>query len=146
MECGNCTICCKILDIPWMDSPAGEYCKECDEGIGCKIYNTAPKDCLDFQCAYNQMKQVSINLRQDRCGVIFEKVTDNIFLGTVNLNETQLKDVVKNQIDSLLKEGFSIVLLNSKIKEPFIYVSENNTANEVWKTFQQEVIKRNGSS
>jgi len=64
MECGNCTICCKILDIPWMDSPAGEYCKECNEGIGCKIYNTAPKDCLGFKCAYNQVDNISIEKNQ----------------------------------------------------------------------------------
>lgn len=36
MKCGDCTLCCKLLDISWMNSPVNEYCKECDINIGCK--------------------------------------------------------------------------------------------------------------
>jgi len=142
MECGECTLCCELLPVPWMNSPAGHLCNECDEGQGCKIYNIAPKKCLEFCCAYNQMKKVSINFRPDKCGVIFEKITDDIFIGTVDPNESKLKDIVKGQINSFLGEGFSVVLFNQKIKNPLIYHEKNTTADEVFKSVNMEAIKR----
>ena len=75
MECGGCTLCCKLLNIDWMNSPAGEYCKECEKGVGCKIFDHVPKKCLEFKCAYNQMEKVSIDLRPDNCDVIFERIS-----------------------------------------------------------------------
>lgn len=59
MECDGCTLCCELLNIPWMDSPPGELCKHCN-GTGCDIYDTAPKDCLLYECAYVQMDKASI--------------------------------------------------------------------------------------
>jgi hypothetical protein len=142
MNCDGCTLCCELIDIPWMNSPVGELCKHCEEGVGCKIYNTAPKDCLDFSCAYNQMEKVSINLRPDKCGVIFEKVTNDIFIGTTDPNISNLSDVAKRQIDSFLQEEFSVILFNQKIKSPFIYTTKNITADKVWEIFKTEARKR----
>lgn len=137
MKCAGCTLCCELLDVPWMDSPAGKICKHCEQGIGCKIYNTAPKDCLDFKCAYSQMKNVSINLRPDKCGVIFERVSDDIFIGTVDPKVMLFKDIVIGQINSLNKEGFSVILFHKKIKTPYIFNTENITKDDVWLEFKK---------
>lgn len=141
MECGGCTLCCELFDIPWMDSPPGEICKYC-KNDGCDIYDTAPKECLEFQCAYNQMDKVSINLRPDKCKVIFEKITADVFIGTTDPNISNLPDVAKRQIHSFLQEGFSVILFNQKIKTPFIYTAKNITANKVWEIFKTEARKR----
>ena len=109
MECGECTLCCKLLPIPWESSNAGEYCKYCVHTKGCKKFKTADKRCLEFECAYRQMKKVSIKLRPDNCGVIFERVSDNIFLGTKE-KKTKLNEIVMKQIFLLNREGFSVVI------------------------------------
>lgn len=107
-ECGNCTLCCQLLKISSTGSLAGEWCKECDPEVGCKIYKTRPKECRGFACSYAQMNEVSVGLRPDQCGVIFERATESIFLGTTN-RDGAIK-IVKNQVASLLREGFSVVI------------------------------------
>ena len=140
MQCDGCTLCCKLLPVPWMDSKAGEYCKECDIDIGCKIY--APKECLSFKCAYNQMEKCHIDLRPDNCGVVFERIGDDIFIGTTDSNLKKLKDVVSGQIMSFVKEGFSVILFNKKIPVPYIFPS-NCTKEEVWNKYNLE-LEKNG--
>lgn len=146
MKCDGCTECCKLLDVPWMNSPAGELCKECDEGKGCRIYDTAPKKCLEFSCCYNQMKKVSMDLRPDKCEVVFEKITDDVFIGTLNPDQKKIQDVVKGQIDFFLQEGFSVALFNPKLKTPLIYPAQDYTAEQVWNIIQEETKKRYGSA
>lgn len=142
MECDGCTLCCELLPVSWMNSPAGHLCEFCNENNGCRIYAAAPKECLDFQCSYSQMKNVSIQLRPDNCGVIFEKINDELFIGTIDPSETKLKDIVKGQIDCFLNDGLSVVLFNQKIKNPLIFPSKNTTADEVFKSVNKEAIKR----
>ena len=50
--CGTCTLCCKLFDIRALDKPQFEWCKHCDIGKGCKIYETRPQECADFVCGY----------------------------------------------------------------------------------------------
>jgi len=51
-ECGNCTLCCTLLGVHALQKKANEDCIHCDVGIGCKIYNTRPKECSDFDCLW----------------------------------------------------------------------------------------------
>jgi hypothetical protein len=121
MECGGCTLCCKLIDIPWMNSPAGEYCRECEINKGCKIYNTTlPKDCKDYQCAYAQMDKCSINLRPDKCGMIFERFDDNIFTG---LYEIEISEEAKNQIQNFVEQGFSVLVNKFGTSDVSIYTN-----------------------
>jgi hypothetical protein len=50
-ECGNCNLCCKL---PEVENVKGvyEWCKNCEIGVGCKIYNNRPEICKDFICAW----------------------------------------------------------------------------------------------
>jgi len=129
-----------------MDSPAGEYCKECDPGAGCKIYDTIPEGCLKFRCAYNQMEKASINLRPDKCGIVFEKISDDVFIGTVAASVKQLNKYANGQIESFLNQGFSVVLFHQNIKRPFIYPSQSKTEAEVWGVIKKKRAKINDSS
>lgn len=146
MNCDGCTLCCKLLPVAWMDSPAGRYCKECDPGVGCKIYDTAPEDCLKFRCAYNQMEKASINLRPDKCDVVFEKISDDVFIGTVDASVKQLNKYANGQIESFLNQGFSVVLFHQNIKTPFIYPAQGKTPDEVCDAIEKKRAKINGCS
>lgn len=51
-SCGECSLCCKILAIPEVDSPAGTYCRHAKKGCGCQIYQTRPEPCRVFECLW----------------------------------------------------------------------------------------------
>ena len=140
MECGGCTLCCELLDVPWMNSPAGHVCKECKLNEGCEIYkSTITRDCMDYKCAYNQMENVSINLRPDKCGVIFEKLTNDLFLGTTRDRLVLTKDL-EEQIKLFNREGFTVVMHNLKGQRT-IYKAEQHTREYIEKELT-EVIKK----
>ncbi len=141
MKCDGCTFCCKVLPIPWMNSTAGKYCKECEPNIGCKIYSNAPKECIEFECAYTQMERASINMRPDICGVMFNRL-DDIMVGTVD--SMTLNSDVNGQLDSFKKEGFSLVL-NRKGIEPYVD-SQTYTRQEILDRISEEAKRISGST
>ncbi len=142
MDCDGCTMCCKLLPIADMDSPSGVYCKECNITVGCKIYNKRPEDCKMFNCAYKQVEIINTDLNPDKCGVIFEKATSKIFLGTIDDSVFCLPDIVKVQIDMFLKQGFSVVLRHLKIKTPYVFCAEGYKADKVLEEMKEAWQRR----
>ncbi len=51
-SCEGCTMCCKLLRIEALDKPRSQWCKHCDIGTGCKIYQERPTECRDFDCGF----------------------------------------------------------------------------------------------
>lgn len=56
-QCGECSLCCKVFD-DIKDAPEkrrGGWCSQCDPGgVGCKIYDTRPQVCRNFECVWVQ--------------------------------------------------------------------------------------------
>jgi hypothetical protein len=52
-SCGDCALCCKILDIVALEKPAGEWCKHCSTHKKCDLYPIRPAAICDtFNCGY----------------------------------------------------------------------------------------------
>ena len=51
-DCGTCTLCCKVYDVPALDKPAGTWCRHCMPGRGCGIHETRPQHCRSFHCLW----------------------------------------------------------------------------------------------
>ena len=51
-ECGTCTLCCKVYDVPALEKPAGTWCRHCRPGQGCGIHATRPPQCRSFNCLW----------------------------------------------------------------------------------------------
>jgi hypothetical protein len=51
-DCGTCTLCCKLLAVQEIEKPRGIVCAHCDEGRGCRIYESRPKQCRLFNCYF----------------------------------------------------------------------------------------------
>ncbi|MCA0425576.1 MAG: hypothetical protein LCH61_20085 [Proteobacteria bacterium] len=49
-DCGTCTLCCKVFDVPVLEKKAGEWCSHCLPGKGCAIHATRPDHCRAFHC------------------------------------------------------------------------------------------------
>ena len=48
--CGDCTLCCQVLDIPELTKPAGRLCVHAN--AGCNIYPDRPEPCRTFTCGW----------------------------------------------------------------------------------------------
>ena len=64
--CGDCTLCCKLPRIEELLKPSWQWCRHCDVGRGCKIYERKPDVCSDFSCNWLIDKAIPDHLRPDR--------------------------------------------------------------------------------
>lgn len=139
MECGDCTLCCLLLPVPEIKKPANILCKYCDGQ--CSIYDRRPEECKLFNCVYKQMDKAFINLRPDKCKVIFEKMTGNIIHGTLH-PDYDIKDIVKKQINMFLEEGYSVIIESLQFKNLHIYPTKNILSLDVYKEFKKKVEEK----
>jgi hypothetical protein len=51
-DCGTCTLCCKVYEVPAVESAAGTWCRHCQPGRGCGIHETRPRQCRAFFCLW----------------------------------------------------------------------------------------------
>ncbi len=52
-SCGDCSLCCKLLEIPALDKTDNDWCKHCKPGKGgCTIYDSRPDVCRTFRCLW----------------------------------------------------------------------------------------------
>ena len=51
-QCGDCSLCCKVLGIPELDKPKDSWCPNFLAGTGCRIYATRPPSCHNFVCRW----------------------------------------------------------------------------------------------
>lgn len=51
-ECGDCSLCCKVLGIPELDKPKDAWCPNFAAGCGCRIYAGRPPSCQSFSCRW----------------------------------------------------------------------------------------------
>jgi hypothetical protein len=53
-QCGDCSLCCKIMAIPELDKPKDAWCDHVIKKQGCGIYETRPQSCRMFKCLWLQ--------------------------------------------------------------------------------------------
>jgi hypothetical protein len=51
-DCGTCTLCCKVYDVPSLNKPSNKWCNHCTPGKGCGIHETRPDHCRSFFCMW----------------------------------------------------------------------------------------------
>lgn len=137
-ECGGCTVCCDLFPVPQLDKEANQKCIHCQGG--CLIHETRPQACRDFNCAYIQSNSPE-DLRPDRCGVVFEKVSDRIFYGTAWKKMTER---AQGQVRAFLGQGFSVVLATNVGGVPRFYISPEHDEAEIRSEFVEHLEARYG--
>jgi len=118
-DCGECTLCCKLLELHEVPSPIETYCRHCEPGIGCKIYKIRPEECRQFQCMWSQMERVGTELRPDKCHIIFSRAGDDVISARIEKNH-KLSKLVVNQIKVFNKEGFSVLVFRGQTSICFL--------------------------
>ena len=69
-SCDNCTMCCKLPEIPELAKPKQQWCSNCDIGKGCKIYAERPETCREFYCHYLLDKNLDEHWKPSRSRMI----------------------------------------------------------------------------
>ena len=70
-QCGNCTLFCKTVGVEELRKPLGEWCPHCLVGKGCKIYDTRPAECRQWDCMWlSGAFGDQPDLPPDRCKVV----------------------------------------------------------------------------
>lgn len=116
--CGECTVCCTLSVVEELDKGPGETCKYCVLQKGCSIYEKRPQVCKDFECAYLQAGK-DIEMRPDKCGVMFFKNSDRIFTGVL-VPGVEVSNKAKGQIESFNKQGISVIVFKLGESKPII--------------------------
>lgn len=79
-ECGSCTLCCKVYDIPEIQKAAGKWCGQCKPGRGCKIHDNLPDQCAEFNCLWRTDAAMPAQWKPDQAKMvaIIHPITRNI--------------------------------------------------------------------
>jgi len=121
-ECGECTECCTMLEIPALKKPKKTRCSLLkDDCRGCGDYENRPQDCRGFQCAWSE-NMLPTDHRPDKTGIMVYHV-DSYMGRTMFVTETR-EGAFKNS--SVQKE--MIVSLAELRKTPVILAEYDGTA------------------
>jgi hypothetical protein len=82
--CGDCSLCCRLLEVQEIDKPFLKMCQHAQRGAGCTIYASRPESCRAFVCTWLASQQapdgaawdrMPPEMRPDRCHVVFARST-----------------------------------------------------------------------
>lgn len=123
-DCGACSLCCKLLDVPGL-AAAGQWCPHCRPGTsggGCTIHDHRPEVCLGFNCFW-RAESWPDPLQPSRCKVMFEALpgVETILISV----EASRPDAWKHKrilrvISILRSKGRPLVLKTRNDSEMFI--------------------------
>lgn len=68
--CGACTLCCKVYDVPAVESVAGQWCRHTKAGKGCGIHATRPDHCRNFHCLWMTESWLGPEWKPDRAKMV----------------------------------------------------------------------------
>lgn len=136
-ECGGCTACCTLLPIEAIAKPINTTCPY-STGKGCSIYDSKPETCTEFKCAYLEGDKIPVELRPDKCGIIFIKHTDRIFSGVL-IPEATITNAAKGQIESFNSQGYSVILLSLKEKKPHLMLAKGHEAEIIMTEYRDKI-------
>jgi hypothetical protein len=77
-QCGDCTLCCKLMAIEEFAKPASAWCPHCKPGQGCLIYPDRPAECRAFNCLWLVDERLDQHWKPDRSKLVLTTSEDGI--------------------------------------------------------------------
>jgi hypothetical protein len=87
-ECGECSLCCKLLPMKEFNKPAGVRCQHQRHGVGCNIYPRRPMACHIWICRW--LKGDDTGSRPDRAHLVVDIMPDFVTLMQSNGEATNV--------------------------------------------------------
>lgn len=142
-RCGDCDMCCYIPRIQALNKKPDTLCDNyCPMKKHCKIYKDRPSECSEFDCMWLQ-SGAHEDLRPDKCGVMFEKISDDLIYGTQDPRQ-EPSNLGMAQVDQFNKQNFSVVINYKGKKE--IYEADGHTIENIKKQLESFIERKYGNS
>lgn len=132
--CGDCSLCCKLLEVSPLQSPAGQWCQYSSRcGDGCAIHEKRPLICRTFNCLWRQASGMGHRLKPNVCNIVFEMHRQE---ATVVANvdpdrpEAWQRGEAKRLILRMVKDGYTVWVLIDKDKHLLLPADE--TERSAW--------------
>jgi hypothetical protein len=72
-ECGNCSLCCRLLDVPEAGKQTAQWCPHCRPGKGgCSIYAARPQACRHWACSWLVNSDFGDEWFPKACGIVVD--------------------------------------------------------------------------
>lgn len=93
-QCGNCTLCCKLLPVRALDKGAGERCRH-QRHTGCRVYHRAgmPPECYLWNCRWLTGDDTVKLSRPDRSHYVIDIMPDFVTARDVDGKEMKIQIV-----------------------------------------------------
>ena len=114
-NCGTCTLCCEILDVPGM-APEWVKCKHETKCNGCSFYKNRPQVCKSFNCLWLESDVLGADLRPDKCGVVFQLYETDKTVVAVDNGIWNKGGNTRLLISQMLKDGYVVWLVTRENK------------------------------
>jgi len=98
-ECGECTLCCRLLPVPQLDKPAGARCPHQRHSCGCAIYADRPNSCRLWVCRWLINDDTGDLRRPDRSHYVIDIMPDYVTITDNATGEQQHVGVVQIWVD-----------------------------------------------
>jgi hypothetical protein len=77
-ECGDCTLCCKVMAIEALVKSVGSWCPHCKPGRGCLIYANRPTECQSFSCLWLVDDKLDAHWKPNKSKLVLTTSEDGI--------------------------------------------------------------------
>ena len=101
-SCGECTLCCKLMGVPEIPKPSAKWCADCDQGVGCRVYDTRPPSCRNFQCFWSIDEAFPDEFRPDRIGAL-AAFNDSPDSAVLHVDPAKKRALTSPRVDALIK-------------------------------------------
>ena len=126
-ECGECNLCCKVLNIPEYNAPAGTMCEHCTDK-GCSIYEERHDICRGFSCLWLSQPQIPESLRPDKSGILFELPAGGMtYIGHLIEEDALNKPEIQIFIDKIAEAGHPVLIQDTRTNKKMYKLAQNWT-------------------
>jgi hypothetical protein len=77
-QCGDCTLCCKVMAIDELAKPSGSWCRHCKPGRGCLVHEQRPAECRSFNCLWLTDDRFGPHWKPNRSKLVLTASEDGI--------------------------------------------------------------------
>jgi hypothetical protein len=101
-QCGDCTLCCRLLPVRSLDKLAGQRCQHQSHARGCKVYarlGSVSPECRLWSCRWLVNDDTADLSRPDRSHYVLDLMPDFVTLRDDATGEAQHVQVVQIWVD-----------------------------------------------
>lgn len=124
-QCGDCTLCCKLVGVEELNKPQNVWCQYCNNGT-CNIYQLRPKSCRDFDCLWLQ-GLIPEDFKPNKIHLVFAMTTDGkrlVLHKDPTWPDTYKEGPVGEYIEGVAQAGVDVIVIEGDKRHLLSYNPE----------------------